>query len=540
MTSKRFRGAFIASLVALALAWTSSARAQDMTFTTEETGGQQAAPPPAEGPPSEALAMALRLYQSEQYSEAAVQFQRVVEGETGDAPANVQKAQFFLGKCLYHLRFYQSALAVFDEIVQAGQAHTYFSATLQWLAQLARELPEPAGIIDRIGRYGVDELNRFNTPETKDLYNQLLYLLGRSKYGAGEFGDAVRLFGQVDRRSRYFIQAKFFEGITHVRERRAQPAARAFRDIIEAVDEGVEGVEDEQRMIDLGWLSLARIYYSTRHYPSAIDAWNNVEINSEYWLDGVFEESWAYFMTDNFDRALGNIHTLGSPYFPQSYYPEAVVLKAVIYFAHCQYDNAQTTVDDFNQRFEPLKRELEGYLQQYQDNNAFFEFLKKVRGGEANLPPRIRPIIENALGDRTLLRNIEYVRVLDDEERRLQAMPAEFGRSTLGERILQDITLARSLAVDAAGDLARGRYQRLLEELQELLNQATSIQIEILNAQRGQLTQEMQQGQVSSGPSRVENRITADEEHVLWPFNGEYWRDELGYYRQAITSQCGR
>jgi hypothetical protein len=72
------------------------------------------------------------------------------------------------------------------------------------------------------------------------------------------------------------------------------------------------------------------------------------------------------------------------------------------------------------------------------------------------------------------------------------------------------------------------------------MNQATSIQIEILNAQRGQLTQEMQQGQVSAGPSRVENRITADEEHVLWPFNGEYWRDELGYYRQAVTSQCGR
>ncbi|MBI2894773.1 MAG: hypothetical protein HYY06_14555 [Deltaproteobacteria bacterium] len=525
-------------LVAL-VGFTGNARAQDMTFTTEETSTGQA-PPPAEGPPSEALANALRLYQSERYAEAAVQFQRVVEGETGDAPANVQKAQFFLGKCLYHLRYYQSALAVFDEIVQQGQAHTYFPATLQWLAQLARELPEPAGIIERVGRYGAGELNQFNTPETKDLYNQLLYLLGRFKYGAGEFAEAIRLFDQVDRHSVYFVQAKFFAGITHVRERRAQPAARAFRDIIEAVDEGVEGIEDEQRMIDLGWLSLARIYYSTRHFASAVEAWNRVEVNSEYWLDGLFEESWAYFMTDNFDRALGNIHTLNSPYFPQAYYPESIVLKSVIYFAHCQYDNAQTTVDEFNSKYEPLKREIEGYLQQYQDNNAFFEFLKKVRAGEANLPPRVRPIIENALGDRTLLRNIEYVRVLDDEERRLNGAPGEFRSSSLGARILQDISVARSLAVDAAGDLARGRYQRLLEELQDLMNQATSIQIEILNAQRGQLTQEMQQGQVSAGPSRVENRITADEEHVLWPFNGEYWRDELGYYRQAITSQCGR
>jgi hypothetical protein len=27
---------------------------------------------------------------------------------------------------------------------------------------------------------------------------------------------------------------------------------------------------------------------------------------------------------------------------------------------------------------------------------------------------------------------------------------------------------------------------------------------------------------------------------VLWPFNGEYWRDELGFYRQVVESACGR
>src|SRR5687768_5396445 len=80
---------------------TGIASAQDMQFSVEDTGQPPA--PPAEGPPSEALANALRLYQQERYQEGAVQFQRVVEGVTQDAPANVQKAQFFLGKCLYHL-----------------------------------------------------------------------------------------------------------------------------------------------------------------------------------------------------------------------------------------------------------------------------------------------------------------------------------------------------------------------------------------------------------------------------------------------------
>src|SRR5436190_11762648 len=167
------------SAIACALAATSATtHAQDMQFGLQETAPAGApAAPPAEGPPSEALANALRLYQQEQYPEASVQFQRVVEGETQDAPANVQKAQFFLGKSLYHQRYYQSALAVFDEISEQGRNNLFFDQTLQWLAQLGSQLPEPAGIIDKIGRFGVDQLEQFNNANNADLYNQLLYLM---------------------------------------------------------------------------------------------------------------------------------------------------------------------------------------------------------------------------------------------------------------------------------------------------------------------------------------------------------------------------
>jgi outer membrane protein assembly factor BamD (BamD/ComL family) len=485
------------------------------------------------------MANALRLYQQERYEEAAVQFQRVVEGETQDAPANIQKAQFHLGKCLFHLRFYQSALAVFDEIVEQGNRHLYFPSTLQWLAQLASQLPEPADIIRRVGRYSAEQLGQFNNNESRNLYNQLLYLLGRSKYNDGNFDEAIALFRQVQRNSRFYIQARFFEGISHVRAHRAQPAVEAFREIQRALDEGVQGVEDPSRMADLAWLELARIYYSTRHYDSAVEAWNHVDVDSEYWLDSLFEESWAYFLQQDYARALGNIHTLNSPYFVNAFYPESLVLKSVIFFSNCQYDDAETVIAQFNERFGDTRPALLGYLQQYQDNASFFRFLKDVREGHGNLPNRLRPIVETALGDRTLLRNIEYVSQLESEERRLGQMPAAFRNSSIGARILQDISVAKSFAIDNAGDLARGRYQRLLDELQDLQNQTTAILIEILNARRGALSQEMQQQQVTVAQAQAA-RVTADEEHYLWPFNGEYWRDELGFYRQQVASRCGR
>ena len=34
------------------------------------------------------------------------------------------------------------------------------------------------------------------------------------------------------------------------------------------------------------------------------------------------------------------------------------------------------------------------------------------------------------------------------------------------------------------------------------------------------------------------SRIVVDDEHHYWPFNGEYWRDELGYYRVRLLNEC--
>jgi len=546
--------------MAVACVWlaASVACAQDMQFGLEETGAKDAAAapagPPAEGPPSEALANALRLYTQERYEEASVQFQRVVEGETQDAPANVQKAQFFLGKSLYHLHYYQSALAVFDEISEMGKGHLFFDQTLQWLAQLASQLPEPAGIIDKIGRFGVDQLEQFNTADNADLYNQLLYLMGRSKYNQGEFAQGIELFQKVDRTNKWYVRARFFEGISYIRMRKAQPAATAFREIIEAVDEGdVDSAEDPERMKDLAWISLARIYYTAANrvgddgsrevdgvlLGNAVEAWNKLEPESEYWLDALFEGSWAFFIADEYSRALGNVHTLFSPYFRESFYPEALVLKAVVFFTNCQMKNATAMVQLFHERYDPVKTKLDELLQKYQDNAAFFEFLKKVREGQANLPPEVRGIIGSALSDRAVLANLEYVALLEQEEKNLNKSAAQFKNSSLGARILQDILVAKSFAVDQAGEIAKARYNRLVDEMQDLSNQIDTVEIEVLNHERGQLAQGLQE-QMTAASESTGGAVFVSSEHNVWPFNGEYWRDELGYYRQQVTYKCGR
>lgn len=518
-------------------------------------------PTPVAGQPTEAAAQAKRLYESEKWWDAAQALYRVYSGETGDDEGNKQIAQFNFAKTLYKLKFYQGAYKIFIDISERPN-HLKFNETLLWLAKLATDLPEPADIIERVGHYSDEAIKRFDNAEQRELYWQLNYLLGRYKYRAGGtlYNEALAAFGKVDRRSKYYVPAQFFSGITYVQLRQSKPAVQAFQRILGAIEEGVEGVEDETRMRDLAYLSMARTFYSasikldeTTNAPTvdqtrlsaAVKYWNKVDVASEYWLDALFEESWAYFMAGDYSHALGNIHTIQSPYFPNSYYPEADVLKAVIYFANCQYDDATVIVAQFRSKYDPIKEDLVKILNKFKkgtgddQEEAFYKFLKQVKEGNAQLSPRIKPIVENALSDRQLLRNLEYVRVLDDEAAKLKKAPSGFKDSKAGQFEKDALTDARKFAVNQAGDLARGRYQRNLDELNERIRDAQKILIDITAAQRGQLEQAAVGAQVREEESTV-NIVKPDEEHVIWPFNGEYWRDELGFYRQTIRSKCGR
>ncbi len=512
-------------------------------------------PPPTAGQMTEQAAQAKRLFDGEKWSEAALALYRVYKGETGDDEGNKQLAQYHLAISLYRLKFYQAAYAYFSEISDKPN-HLKFNETLLWLSKLATDLPEPADIVERVGKYNDDQIARFNNPNQRDLYWQLNYLLGRYKYRNRQYEDALRLFGKVGRQSKYYVQAQFFSGISNVQLRKSVPAVQSFQRIVAAIDEGVVGVEDESRMRDLAFLSMARTYYSAsirldennsptidgQKLSAAVKYWNRVDVASEYWLDGLFEESWAYFMAGDYSHALGNIHTLEAPYFPKSYYPEAGVLKAVIYFANCQYDDATAIVAQFQQKYQPIYNDLSDVLKRFKGENQeepFYKFMKSVRDGKADLKPRIKPIVENALSDRQLLRNLEYVAALDKENARFKAAPPSFQTSTLGGDVKDALALARDIAVRNAGQLAKDRYQRNLDELNEHLRDSAKILIDITAAQRNQLDQAIAGGQVTAAESKA-NIVKPDEEHIIWPFDGEYWRDELGFYRQTITSKCGR
>ncbi len=531
-------------------------RNRNVDIDLDEQGSAQQGPVSA-GAPSEAFQRAKKLFEKEKWSDAATGMYQVVSGASGDDEGNKQLAQYYLAICLYRLKFYQASYSIFS-VIADNKFHLKFGETLLWLAKLATQLPEPADIIERVGKYSDEEVARFDNAQQQELYWTLNYMLGRYKYRNRQYEESIRLFQKVDRRSEHYVQAQFFTGVSYVQKRQSVPAVKSFQRIEKALEEGVSGVEEEGRMRDLAYLSMARTYYSAsvRLNPetnipkidgtklsAAVKYWNQVDVTSEYWLDALFEESWAYFMAGDYTRALGNIHTIQSPYFPNSFYPEADILKAVIYFSNCNYEAAMVVVARFNKHFGPIKTELEKILNKYKgasNDESFFKFLIKVREHNANLDPLIEPIVSSAMSDRQLLRNIEYVRLLDEEKGRFKKSPSSFQDSGIGGQVRESLALAREMAVRQTGELAMSRYRRFVDEIHEHVRNGEKILIDITAAQRNLLDATIKKQQTTVFESKIYGIVNPDQEHILWPFDGEYWRDELGFYRQVIMSKCGR
>ncbi|MEZ4339541.1 MAG: hypothetical protein R3B82_23200 [Sandaracinaceae bacterium] len=71
------------------------------------------------------------------------------------------------------------------------------------------------------------------------------------------------------------------------------------------------------------------------------------------------------------------------------------------------------------------------------------------------------------------------------------------------------------------------------------MNQMDTVEIELYRVRREGLTDE-QRAELDRIREAGGLSVEVDEEPQIWPFDGEYWRDELPFYRQRVTPICTR
>lgn len=492
---------------------------------------------------SEAIDRGDKFYGRNDFYMASIEYNKAIEDQSSDELSR-QTAEFKMGKTLYKLHFYSAAISYFDRIVQKGASHPHYNETLQWLAALTRDVPDSAGVLEKIGKYDRSELEN---PQLSAVRDELYFLLGKFNYQKNNFKVAVELFNMVNPKSPFYVQAKLFEGATHVREYNAKPAVESFKEVLRVAEESSD--PKVRPFQDLANLSLARVFYSTGQFVLATKYFDRVSPESYDWPNSLFESSWANFMLKQagYSKALGNIHTLRAPFFEYFIKPEsaaeALTVKATIYFYNCLFDRATDAISEFEETVPTVKQGLDELLKKTQGDNAqFFDMAVKIRAGKSGMKAIVERAARAVLTDRSLAKRFEYVRELDKEMTAHDKADPSWKTTAVANNIFSDIGVNRALMVNEAGELARKRIERLVGEFAALHTRVIKIKFEILEGEKLQEEADLRSEMARDHSHRAQQigTIVVDDEHQFWPFTGEYWRDELGYYRYKLMNKCGR
>src|SRR5205823_520827 len=254
------------------------------------------------------------------------------------------------------------------------------------------------------------------------------------------------------------------------------------------------------------------------------------------WLDALFESSWSHFRNGDDDKALGNLLTLHAPFFQGRYYPESYVLKALVLYENCRYLEARRTLREFEARYRPLHDGLAGALDLMPTAQAAVESLSRP-GGVAGFPDASRDEVARVISAPELKTGLVQVAQMAQEIDSIDRRPQAFQRTALAQAAVPRLREARLDLLQSVGDRVRSRLAMERGELRELLGQGLRLDVEIAGREK-ELAEMPEAG--SKPVAQRKSPPSVEEDEVLWPFEGEYWRDELGSYRYQLGQKCAK
>lgn len=286
---------------------------------------------------------------------------------------------------------------------------------------------------------------------------------------------------------------------------------------------------------DKAYLQLARLAYQAGDDRRATQLYDSVGRGAPEWLDALFEASWAHFRRGEDEKALGNLLTLHAPFFQGRFFPESFVLKALVFYGNCRYADARAALTDFVQRYQALHDGMAEALVKLGSPEAAAEVLS--RGPVAlqeTVPASAREEVARLSQEQDIEAAVAAARQLAQEIDSIDRRPEPFRRSALIAVVAPKARKARLALLEASGRKLVSRLSRERAELRELLGQSLRLSFEIAGREKELATSP----DPNLAATQRKERLEVEDDEELWPFQGEYWRDELGSYRYQLGTRC--
>ncbi len=460
-------------------------------------------------------------------------FELSVNGVDADVRA---RSEYYLAQSYARKDMPLSALIVYARIANAGPTHPSYLQALEGLVDVQQTLNEQ-NLVANI-------LDKAYTPQARDKWVQLPrevlarahFQLATIAHRRGRFEEARSLLEAVPSDSRVYARARYLLGVVladpHYPGRPAEAntldaaAKTAFQAALDA--QGTQIGQDEVKQLAL--LGLGRLHYGRHEYEPAVAAYEAVPRYARFWDQALFENGFARFQNEDFGGALGSLQALHAPQFEGAFQPESWILKATVYYYSCLFDEVKTTLAAYEQLYEPMATQLKPFAGEDED---FVSAYNLVTAENRRLPQPIYLWIRENERIQDVMRMVAQV---DTERRLANALDAWRGTGLVSETV-SGLEEVRGTLIQIGGRFAKSRLREAAQNLRTFADQAEIIRVQTALDEKDLLLAGVDQKALLKTQSIYRPKMPGAAWNY-WKFQGEFWRDEIGYYQYTLKRGC--
>ena len=473
---------------------------------------------------------ALSSFNSGNYDQAAELFYEV-NSTTTDNDLRT-KSEYYLASTFQKKGLPVTAFVYYAAILKAGKAHPFYLKAVEGLVNVQDQLDDQFLIPSFLDRNYNDDWVTLPA----EILSRINFQIGAVSLRKAKFDEARSFLEAVPTESTIYAKAQYLLGVVLSDPRFPGDQAKNKRDAITSFETVINlrlsGQKDLVETQQLAYLGLGRVYYGDGQYQKATEAYERIPRFSKYWDQALFENGFARFQNDDPGGSMGSLQALHAPQFAGAFQPESWVLKATVYYFSCLYEEAKTALTEFDAIYVPMAEKLKPLVDgEQRDPNEYF---KMVDTTESDKLPR--PVLnwvrsnERMLGVFAMLKQIELEKKVIEGNQSWRA-------AKLSNELVTYLDQNRGTLQQVAGSFAKNRILEAYRTVKGFSDQGEIIRFETAKAEKELAEAGVDQKAVLKKQTLYRPKMPA-ENWNYWKFQGEFWRDEIGYYQYTLKRGC--
>lgn len=446
-------------------------------------------------------------------------------------PGEKARLKYLMGLAFMEMGLNQTAAFQFVEAIRIGDQR-WTKPAIEKLLIATDNLGDETLLNFAIQRVDIN----FIPAENREM---LYYRLAEVKQKAGLQTQAIELYSKVSSKSRYYYNALYNTGLAYAEINQPDMALNSFNRLLKVRD--TAKVTDNNRVSAL--MGIARTFYQKKDWNKAVEYYAKIPRDHVMWHDALFEKTWAMLRAARFRSTLSNFQSLHSSYYEDAYLPETLLLRAIVYLYICQYDEMEKVLALYEKQYNPALLKVTAFLKNT-NYEAYFQEINKTylsKGNSENKNKLALPynILKHISQEGDVKRTYNYLKKITTEKKVVED-EAGMRSSSVGSYALR---ILNNRIVNTKAELAEAVRKHLVDvqnELQEFSEQAGFIRYEMINGKKETLKKKISGKNISGLTNdRTQDRsFYVENGYEFYPFQGEYWLDEVGNYHYLGKQSC--